>query len=63
MSNLSHVDISQSFNGHSDDYDGTPPKRKPERQGKPRAARENDIEARLYAITRSAVVKWQEGER
>lgn len=54
-------DYEIQFVPRSEDYDPDAPvkRRKQERQGKPRAARENDIEARLYALNRRAVVDWQ----
>jgi hypothetical protein len=44
------------------DPDATPKPRKPQRVGAPRAAKESDIEARLYAIQRKAAMDWQERE-
>ena len=66
MSDLSHVDVSKDFVPRDEGWEGGEPvpalaKRKPERVGMPRAARESDIEARLYAIGRAVVVDWQEG--
>lgn len=63
---LAHIDISMQFNGHDDGYEpGVPAihKRNKQRHDVPRAARTDNLEARLYAIQRAAVVAWHEEHR
>ena len=54
-------DESVSFMPRDEDYDPDAPlrPRKPQRAGIPRAAKESDIESRLYAIQRRAAMEFQ----
>lgn len=60
---LAHVDIGLDFNPQqTGEYEAGVPniaKRKPERTGLSRAAKVSDIEARLYAIGRSAAMDFR----